>query len=146
MGRLLRIVVVAGAVLSLAGCFSSEPKIAEVAQVSAEQRAALTATEGAGEGGGAGGGGGLTWIAFDIGYEENTKQVAAGEVPIRLENTGSIGHNVVIEELGNELVLETGPGETDSGTFTFEPGTLTYYCSIPGHRAAGMEGTLTVTG
>jgi uncharacterized cupredoxin-like copper-binding protein len=31
-------------------------------------------------------------------------------------------------------------------TFSFEaqPGTFTFYCSIPGHREAGMEGELKV--
>jgi plastocyanin len=38
-------------------------------------------------------------------------------------------------------------GETKEGRIFFgEPGEYTFYCAVPGHRAAGMEGTVTVTG
>ena len=147
MGRMLRIITVAVAGLLAAGCMSSEPKVAEVEQVSAEQRAALTATEGAGggEGGGAGGGG-ATWVAIDIAYESAPTELPAGPVEATLQNNGAIEHDVVIEERGDEEILRAGGGQSDNASVEFEPGEYTYYCSIPGHREAGMEGTLTVTG
>jgi uncharacterized cupredoxin-like copper-binding protein len=37
-------------------------------------------------------------------------------------------------------------GGTKSMTMTLAAGTYTFYCSVPGHRQAGMQGTLTVTG
>ena len=38
----------------------------------------------------------------------------------------------------------SGKGAEDSEKVELKAGTYTYYCSLPGHRAAGMEGTLTV--
>lgn len=146
MGRPLRIIVTVVSGLLLTGCLSSEPKIAEVQQVSAAQRAEMQATESAGGDGGEGGGGGpATWVAIDLGFPEAPQEVAAGEVEVELDNQGAIEHNVVIEELGDEKILDAAGGSTDSGTVELEAGAYTYYCDVAGHRAAGMEGTLTVT-
>lgn len=143
MGRPLRIIVTVVTGLLLTGCLSSEPKVAEIQQVTAEQRAEMQATESAG-GGAAGGGGPATWVAVDIDYSEAPDEVTAGEVEVELVNEGAILHNVVIEELNDETILEAEGGEADSGTVQLEPDTYTYYCDVAGHRAAGMEGTLTV--
>lgn len=144
MGRPLRIIVTVVTGLALTGCLSSEPKVAEIQQVAAEQRAELQATEAAGGGGGDGGGGPATWVAVDIDYEEAPEEVPAGTVDVELDNQGNIEHNVVIEELDDQKILDAAAGESDSGSVELEPGTYTYYCDVAGHRAAGMEGTLTV--
>ena len=146
VARMPRVIIAAVAGLLLTGCLSSEPKVAEVEQVSAEQRAALQATEAAGEGGGGaeGGGGGGNWVAIDIEFEAAPQELPAGPVEVQLQNNGSIEHNVVIEELGDEKILDAAGGQSDSATVEFEPGEYTYYCDVAGHRAT-MEGTLTVT-
>lgn len=144
MGRPLRIIVTVVTGLAVTGCLSSEPKVAEIQQVAAEQRAELQATEAAGGGGGDGGGGPATWVAVDIDYEEAPEEVPAGTVDVELDNQGNIEHNVVIEELDDQKILDAAAGESDSGSVELEPGTYTYYCDVAGHRAAGMEGTLTV--
>ena len=39
------------------------------------------------------------------------------------------------------------PGETKSARIFFgTPGDYTFFCAIPGHRSAGMQGVVTVTG
>lgn len=100
--------------------------------------------EGGGEGAGAEASNEPVFIAIDNEYESAPAQLPAGDVALTLDNTGSIEHNVTIEELGDETVLDAAGGETDETTITLEPGELTYYCSVPGHREGGMEGTLTV--
>jgi plastocyanin len=77
----------------------------------------------------------------------NTTQLTAkaGTVTIDFKNPSAIAHNVVIEKDGKELAgfepLAEGE-ETESADL--EPGTYTFLCTVPGHAAAGMEGTLTV--
>jgi len=66
-------------------------------------------------------------------------------VEISLENVGVLEHNLVIDEFS----VSAGPLQGgQSAPVSFTPsaaGTFTYYCDVPGHREAGMEGTLTVT-
>jgi plastocyanin len=88
----------------------------------------------------------VTFVAVDIDFEEHEKTAPAGTLTFELINEGAILHDVAIEELGDEIIVEAQPGETETGTVTLEPGTYTYFCAVPGHQAAGMEGTLTVEG
>jgi plastocyanin len=41
--------------------------------------------------------------------------------------------------------LEASSGESDELKANLKPGKYTIYCDVPGHREAGMEGTITVT-
>lgn len=63
---------------------------------------------------------------------------------ITLDNQGAVIHNMEIEgEAG--FLIEAQAGQSASGTIDIDPGEYVIFCSIPGHREAGMEGTLTVT-
>ena len=83
-------------------------------------------------------------VAGDMFYEPENVSANAGTIEITLINEGAAEHNLLVEEVGDVLVVHTDPGETATGTIDLEPGTYTIYCDIPGHRASGMEGTLTV--
>jgi len=82
----------------------------------------------------------------DLIFDPTTLEAGAGEVTINYTNPSEVPHNVAIED-GSETVAQ---GETVTGgssapaTASLEPGDYVYYCSIPGHRESGMEGTLTV--
>jgi plastocyanin len=138
------------ATVALTGCFSGEPKVAVADQVGADQAAAVAAAE-AGQtaapaGGGEGGEGGesLEFVAVDIDYSDAPDTAPAGPLTFALDNEGAAVHNVVIESVGEEAIVEANGGESATGNVTLEPGTYTYYCSIVGHRSSGMEGTLEV--
>lgn len=82
-----------------------------------------------------------TALAFD----KDSLSAKAGEVTIDFNNPSVIPHNVVIEEDGKELAgFEPITEGEKSETADLKAGTYTYYCSVPGHRQAGMEGELTV--
>lgn len=71
----------------------------------------------------------------------------AGELTIEFTNPSDIPHNVVIEGEGDETLGGTPQITDDSATLRvaeIEAGEYTYYCSVLGHREAGMEGLLTV--
>lgn len=108
---------------------------------------ALTAC-GSGDGGSsepvAAGDGTVQIEASDLAFSPTQVSAAAGEIEVELENTGSAEHDFVVEEAGDELVVQAAPGETATGTIELEAGTYTFYCAVPGHREAGMEGTLEV--
>jgi plastocyanin len=79
-------------------------------------------------------------------FEEKSATAEAGEDTIEFDNPSAVPHNVAIEDSSGKVIAETET-ITESETTTpvkLEPGTYTFFCSIPGHREAGMEGTLTV--
>jgi plastocyanin len=78
-------------------------------------------------------------------FEPTELEAEAGTVAIGLTSGSSVEHNVVIEGAGDDPVVEAAAGQTAVGTVDLEAGDYTFYCSIPGHRTAGMEGTLTVS-
>jgi uncharacterized cupredoxin-like copper-binding protein len=78
----------------------------------------------------------------------NTKQLAAhaGTVTIVMANMAPLEHNVTVAEGSKVLgATPTFAGGTRRLTLNLKPGRYTFYCSVPGHRQAGMEGTLSIS-
>jgi plastocyanin len=71
----------------------------------------------------------------------------AGKVTIKFTNSSSVAHNLTIQQGTSGKVIGATPtfnGGSKSLTVNLKPGTYTFFCSVPGHRQAGMQGTLTV--
>jgi plastocyanin len=81
----------------------------------------------------------------DLAFDTDSLEAKAGEVTIDFDNPASIEHDVVIEE-GNKEIAKSdlvSDGQT-SVSADLKPGKYTFFCDVPGHQEAGMEGTLTV--
>lgn len=116
-------------------------------QVRVAVAGAVVALLGAACGTGGGGGGGSTVSVTGtngLAYEPEELTAAAGTVTVELEAGDEAEHTFVVEEAGDQQVVEAEAGSTATGTIELEPGTYTFYCDVPGHREAGMEGTLEV--
>jgi plastocyanin len=78
----------------------------------------------------------------------NTKQLSAkaGTVTITMTNMSPLEHNVTVAE-GSKVLGATPTFKAGTRTLTLKlkPGKYVFYCSVPGHRQAGMEGTLNVS-
>jgi len=104
---------------------------------------------GTGTAGGTAPGGEVLKVSADpsgkLAYDVSELSAPAGKVTISMANPSPLPHNVAIKDGGVDV---KGPVVTTGGTSTvaaeLEAGTYTFYCSVPGHEAAGMKGTLTV--
>jgi plastocyanin len=81
-----------------------------------------------------------------LAFEPDSLAASPGKVTIEFTNPASIEHDVYIEANGKDVAESdlVSDGESTKVTADLDPGEYTYYCSVPGHREAGMEGTLTV--
>jgi uncharacterized cupredoxin-like copper-binding protein len=108
--------------------------------------------------GGDGGGGGssyrepkgaaektLTIKGGNFFFDPENAEVPAGIVEIKVESEGGLHTLVFDDDKVPGFKLEASSGNSDELKVDLKPGKYTIYCDIPGHREAGMEGTITVT-
>ena len=102
----------------------------------------------------------------DLAFSTQTIEVTRDQVvDFRLENTGALDHDFTIERIpadthvvgtqtaehaghGPNYAVHAAPGPGQTVTLRLHPheaGTYTYYCTVKGHREAGMTGTLVVS-
>jgi plastocyanin len=80
-----------------------------------------------------------------LAYDTKTLSAKAGTVSIVMSNASPVEHNVTVAEGSKVLgATPTFVGGSKTLTLKLKPGTYTFYCSVPGHRQAGMEGKLVV--
>lgn len=84
----------------------------------------------------------LSVEATNFAFAPDKLTAPAGIIGVDLTSTNGV-HDFVIEGVPG-FQVEATSGESSSRKVELKPGTYTFYCSISGHRAQGMEGTLTV--
>lgn len=97
----------------------------------------------------AGPGGELVVEADEFFFEIVEATVAEGTIAVNLTNVGGAEHNFVIDgAVGDTTSVPDQaflpPGETAEGELELFAGEYVFYCSVPGHRAQGMEGVLEI--
>lgn len=107
-------------------------------------------------GGGSGGGnssgapsGSTPVQVLDFSFKPKDISVSAGKIVFFLVNSGPAAHDMVIaDSTGRSVARSSLVQSGDTFAFTVDnlpAGKYVFFCDVPGHRAAGMEGTLTVT-
>jgi plastocyanin len=126
------------AALGVAGCGGDDDSSSE------QPASTATATQEPASGGG---GGETIKIAADpsgaLKFQQTELTAKAGKATIDFDNPASVAHAVEIEGVeGSET--DTVTGEKTSVTVDLKPGKYEFFCPVPGHKEAGMVGTLTV--
>jgi uncharacterized cupredoxin-like copper-binding protein len=146
MKKLASLLVLALVAAALVACGDDD---STTTTTTSEAGSGAAAEGGEKAGGGEGGGATLAFEADpsgELAYTSTSETSEAGEVTVDFKNPQGLSHDVAIEDEGGETIGKTdviGEGET-STKVNLKPGDYTFYCSVPGHREAGMEGTLTV--
>jgi len=124
------------AVLAVAGCGGSDD----------DNSTSEPASTGASTGGG-GGGQQLTLSAdkSQLKFDKKTLTAKAGKVTITMNNPSPLQHNVALKGGVDEQGDVVGQNGKSVVTADLKPGKYTFYCSVDGHEAAGMNGELDVS-
>jgi plastocyanin len=149
MKKVVAFLVLALAALALVACGSSSDSSSSTTEASGGESQAEqsgTAQEKARSGGSAST---LTFEADpngELAYTTEQMTAKPGEVTVEFDNPQALDHNVALENSKGEEIARTEAIADGSETTTadLKPGTYHYFCTIPGHREAGMEGILTV--
>jgi uncharacterized cupredoxin-like copper-binding protein len=80
-----------------------------------------------------------------LAFDKSSLTAKEGTVTINFTNQAPLGHNFTIERNGKVIAATpTFEGGTKTLKVGLSPGTYTFLCTVPGHAAAGMKGTLTI--
>ncbi len=138
-------------IFALAGCGSSNSK-SPAAAVSSTSSTTTTSTSNSSSAASAPTSGASQTLSLaanssgQLAYSTKTLSAKEGKVTINFTNMAPLGHNVTIESSSHQILGATPTFQGGSKTLTLnlKAGTYKFFCSVPGHRMAGMEGTLTV--
>lgn len=149
MPRFAPLAAIAALCLGVAACGGSSSSSSSAATSSAP--AASPSTSSSSSAAAAAGGSSTVAVKADpsgrLKFDSTSLTASAGTVQIAFTNRAPVGHNFTLQKGTSGPVVGATPtfsGATKTLTVKLAPGTYTYFCTVPGHRMAGMQGTLTV--
>lgn len=134
------------AAFALVACGSSDDDTSDTSADTTTESQTETGG-GTAEGGSAGS---AAAVDFEVGegltYTSDSASAKTGKVTVNLTNSQPLTHDVAIEDSSGKTIAQTEliAEGSDSTTANLKSGEYTFYCTVPGHREAGMEGTLSV--
>jgi plastocyanin len=82
-------------------------------------------------------------------FDPNGLTAKPGNLTINYDNPSPVPHSIAVATANGNVLGEVQPftnGTQSVDLSNLTPGKYIFYCTVPGHREAGMEGNLTVTG
>jgi plastocyanin len=82
-------------------------------------------------------------------FEPNGLTAKPGNVTVTYDNPSPVPHSIAVATANGNVLGEVQPftnGTQSVDLTNLAPGKYVFYCTVPGHREAGMQGNLTVTG
>jgi len=152
MKKVAALLVLALASLALVACGGGGSDESSTTASTESSKESKESSSGGGSEGGKKAGGAAAALEFEtdpegaLAYTTTEAEAKAGKVEVEFNNPQALTHDVAIEDSNGEVVGQTEliDSGSDSTTVNLKPGTYTFFCTVPGHREAGMEGTLTV--
>ena len=139
----------AAAALVVAGCGSDDSSSSSSSSSGTTSSSTPTTPTATGGSGGGGGASTSLKVSADPGgqlkFDKSSLSAKAGNVTITMDNPSSLPHGVAIEGKGVDKDGKVvNKGGKSTVTANLKPGKYEFYCPVPGHKQAGMEGDLTV--
>ena len=122
--------------------FGSLALVVSLFAVALAGRAVMQSDDHGGDAQGSGSGGSTSVVLTEFAIAPGDLSIAAGAV-VQVQNDGSGVHNLSVDGSATPMLDAGGGAELDLSGLA--PGTYTMRCEVPGHEAAGMKGTLTVS-
>jgi len=144
-GMVGKLIVTEGATVAPGGAAAPAATPAQGAATAgaATPAGSTTETTPTASGGKQGAGNTVEVTANDIFFEPKELSIPANtDVTVRVPNKGAATHNFSIDAL--HIDVDIAPGATEEVVINAPAGQYQYYCNVPGHKQAGMVGTLTV--
>ena len=79
-------------------------------------------------------------------FQEKLLKTHPGRIVVQYVDADTLPHTMLFDGIDGFELKVNSKGETAKGVVKLDPGNYLYYCSIPGHEEAGMDGFLTVSG
>jgi uncharacterized cupredoxin-like copper-binding protein len=136
--------------LAVAGCGGSKSTSSSASSTTPATPATTSSSASGGESQSSGGAGGALSLSANsegqLAYSTTSLSAKAGKVTIDFSNSAPLSHNLTVASPSGSVAGATPTFQGGSKTLSLnlKPGTYKFYCTVPGHRQAGMEGTLTV--